>query len=73
MLNEVVVGSMKEAVNNSKLDRGISIIDLKANSASQMMIPLYKYVRENDFKVCIAFSPEIACDLLFIRILSFWI
>lgn len=67
MLNEIVVGTLCENDNLIRINDGIIVHELKALSAREYVKPLSAFVSSHSFDVAIAFSPEIACDLLWCR------
>ena len=60
---EIVVDDLENDVHSGRISDGISIIELKVNSAKQELPKLIDYLRHNSVEVAFAFSPEIAVNL----------
>lgn len=64
---KVVAQTLDDAIYKDEIDKEIQIEDLKAASTKASLPQLVKYLKNNPIDCAIAFNPELAVNLLFVR------
>lgn len=67
---EIVVQNLYDPIHQKQLCDEISVVSLDCISAKKALGKLVKYVLENDFDIAWAFTPELAINVLFAKIIT---
>lgn len=63
----VIVQNLDDAVHLTNIDKRISVHNFNVYAAKQLFPKLKDYVKENEFDLAIAFTPEIAVNLIWAK------